>query len=54
VRFVLTPETLLLFYPNGQPFLTSVELARRADAEHARAERLAERLRALGLDPDEV
>ncbi|WP_462321145.1 Uma2 family endonuclease [Halochromatium sp.] len=66
IRFALTPETLLLFYPNGQPFLTSVELARRAeeasaraeqeaaraDAEHFRAERLAERLRALGLDPD--
>lgn len=72
VRFMLTPETLLLFYPNGQPFLTSVELARRAeeasvkaeqeamrakqeamraDAEHTRAERLAERLRALGVDP---
>ncbi|MEA1048745.1 Uma2 family endonuclease [Lamprobacter modestohalophilus] len=68
VRFAMTPETLLLFYPNGQPFLTSVELARRAaeaveraeqetqraDAEHSRAERLAERLRALGLDPDDL
>jgi Uma2 family endonuclease len=102
VRFAMTPETLLLFYPNGQPFLTSVELARRAaeaaeraeqetqraeqetqraeqetqradqeamratqeamrakqeamraDAAQTRAERLAERLRALGLDPDE-
>jgi Uma2 family endonuclease len=95
VRFAMTPESLLLFYPNGQPFLTSVELARRAeeaveraeqetqraeqeamraeqetqraeqeamrakqetmraDAEHRRAERLAERLRALGLDPEE-
>ncbi|MEA1048742.1 Uma2 family endonuclease [Lamprobacter modestohalophilus] len=87
VRFALTPETLLLYYPNGQPFLTSVELARRADeastraeqetkraeqaamraeqesmrakqeamradAEHIRAERLAERLRALGVDPE--
>ncbi|MEA3640177.1 MAG: Uma2 family endonuclease [Lamprobacter sp.] len=87
VRFALTPETLLLFYPSGQPFLTSVELARRAeeastraeqetkraeqaamraeqqamraeqeamraDAEHTRAERLAERLRALGVDPE--
>jgi Fe2+ transport system protein FeoA len=24
----------------------------RADAEHQRAERLAERLRAMGIDPD--
>ncbi|NBC46713.1 MAG: Uma2 family endonuclease [Gammaproteobacteria bacterium] len=82
VRFALTPETLLLYYPNGQPFLTSVELARRAeeaatraeqesmraeqaamraeqeamraDAEHTRAERLAERLRALGVDPESL
>ncbi|MBK1616945.1 hypothetical protein CKO42_00475 [Lamprobacter modestohalophilus] len=68
VRFAMTPQTLLLFYPNGQPFLTSVELARRAaeaveraeqetqraDAEHIRAERLAERLRELGLDPDDL
>ncbi|MFP4077191.1 MAG: Uma2 family endonuclease, partial [Halochromatium sp.] len=73
VRFTLTPETLLLRDPNGQPFLTSVELAQRAekasvraeqeamraeqeaaraDAEHTRAERLADRLRALGIDPD--
>jgi len=80
VRFLITADTLRLFYPDGQPFLTSVELAARAeqaaaraeqeaaraeqaavraeqeaaraDAEHARAERLAERLRALGLEPD--
>ncbi|MFP4245835.1 MAG: Uma2 family endonuclease [Halochromatium sp.] len=73
VGFTLTPETLLLRDPNGQPFLTSVELAQRAekasvraeqeamraeqeaaraDAEHTRAERLADRLRALGIDPD--
>jgi Uma2 family endonuclease len=80
IRFAVTPETLDLFYPSGQPFLTSVQLARRAEqeteratqalaraeqeaaraeheaaratAEQARADRLAERLRALGLDPD--
>lgn len=74
------PETLQLSDPSGRRFLTSVELARRADAEHARAdrearraereaerarqadaraeneraraERLAERLLALGIDPD--
>lgn len=94
MRFALTPETLELFDPSGRPFLTSIELARQADAEQARAleesaraareaaraeqeaeraereaerarqadarankeqaraERLAERLRALGIDPD--
>lgn len=94
VRFTLTPATLLLFYPTGEPFLNSVELARRAkeaaaraeqatvqaaqeaaraaqeavraeqeaaraaqataraEAAQLRAERMAERLRALGIDPD--
>ena len=66
IRFALTPETLEIFGPNGRPFLTSIELARRADQataraqeqatlaqqEHERAERLAARLRALGIDPD--
>jgi len=86
IRFALTGETLEIFDPQGQPFLTSVELAARlrdeaaraarataradqataraeeeaaqarsarecAEQEHARAERLAERLRALGLEP---
>jgi Uma2 family endonuclease len=72
IRFDLTRDTLAIFDPQGQPFLTSVELAarmraqteraqqeraradqetRRADQEHDRAERLAERLRALGLEP---
>ncbi len=37
VRFALTPATLELFDPAGQPFLTSVELARRAEREAARA-----------------
>ncbi|MDI3284883.1 Uma2 family endonuclease [Polyangium sp. 15x6] len=33
---------------------TGRELAERAEAEHARADRLAEKLRALGVDPDSV
>ena len=75
IRLVLTPVTLEIYHPNGQPFLSSVELARlkkaaearaeqeaaraeqadaRAAQEAARAERLAERLRALGIDPNDV
>jgi Uma2 family endonuclease len=67
IRLVLRPDTLELYHPDGQPFLSSVELARlktaamahaeqeaaRAEQEAARAERLAERLRALGIDPNE-
>ncbi|OUC13542.1 MAG: hypothetical protein B0A82_16715 [Alkalinema sp. CACIAM 70d] len=82
IRFVLTEETLEIYYPDGQRFLTTVELAaRRAEAElqatqakleleatnlqleatnlqleeeRSRSARLAEQLRALGVDPDSV
>ena len=54
IRLVLTPVTLEIYHPNGQPFLSSVELARLKTAAEARAERLAERLRALGIDPNDV
>ena len=37
MRFAFTPGTLELFDPSGRPFLTSIELARRADAEQAQA-----------------
>jgi Uma2 family endonuclease len=50
VRFTVTPKTLELTDPAGRPFLTSVELARRAEQateraaqETARAEQEAER-----------
>jgi Uma2 family endonuclease len=66
VRFVVGKETLVLHRPDGEPFLSTLELNRlwledraraeaqqaRAEAEHARAERLAARLRALGFNPD--
>ena len=65
IRFVLTPDTLEIYDPEGRPFLNSVELARlvksalaraeqeaaRAEQEAARAQRLAARLRILGVDP---
>ncbi len=68
VRFAVTEAGVSLFYPDGRPFLTFEELARaRAEAEErARAEAAAraeaeerlralrERLRALGIDPDNV
>ncbi|TAD74173.1 MAG: Uma2 family endonuclease [Oscillatoriales cyanobacterium] len=59
IRFELTDTNLHLFQPNGQPFLTYVELGQqftiertRAEQERARADRLADRLRELGIDPD--
>ncbi len=66
IRFSLVGKDLRLYHPDGQRFEMFVEQARRAnaerqradaerqraDAERQRAERLAERLRALGIDPD--
>ena len=68
VRFGLRGRDLLLENPDGTPFLSYVEQARRreaaeaqlsaererAEAERERAARLAERLRALGIDPETV
>jgi hypothetical protein len=49
---------LQLFYPDGSPFTSLTEQRRRADvaveraeAERERADRLAEKLRSLGVDP---
>jgi Uma2 family endonuclease len=57
VRFVVTPETLAVYYPNGQPFLTTIELKQRAEQEKQRADlaelelaRLKQLLLAQGID----
>jgi Uma2 family endonuclease len=66
IRFDLSGEELVIYRPDGKRFLTFLELMeqqelaqRRAEEERKareqvehRAERLAERLRALGLDPE--
>lgn len=59
-RFGITPQgDLQLWRPDGTPFESYVEMAARAEQEslraqmaEQRAERLAERLRQLGIDPD--
>jgi len=43
IRFELTPETLGVYYPDGQPFLTTVELAEQAQQEKRRAEQESQR-----------
>jgi Uma2 family endonuclease len=67
IRFDLSAADLVIYRPDGQRFLTFVELVqqkeqaqrtaeqeRRAREEAQRqAQRLAERLRALGIDPEE-
>ena len=69
VYFLADPETeLRIFRPDGQPFRTMVEIeeerqraqeqaycqSQRAEAEFGRAERLAAKLRELGIDPENV
>jgi hypothetical protein len=38
IGFVLTPDGLNVYYPDGQRFLTTVELAQKAESEKQRAE----------------
>ncbi|QKD84268.1 hypothetical protein HPC62_20665 [Thermoleptolyngbya sichuanensis A183] len=68
IRFEPSESGLQIFRPDGQPFLTFVELEtlrlqaqqqaeqaqQRAERAERRAERLAECLRALGIDPDYI
>ena len=43
IRFGLTPDAFQIYHPDGQPFLSSVELARLKKAAEARAEQEAAR-----------
>ncbi|BAY63847.1 hypothetical protein NIES22_39370 [Calothrix brevissima NIES-22] len=66
IKFTLPPEGLQLYRPDGERFLTYQEISQRfeqerqrAELEHERAEqerqradRLAEQLRALGIEPE--
>jgi Uma2 family endonuclease len=68
IRFTTTPETLVIYRPDGSRFLTFVELGQRLEQTsqqlsetsqqleiaQANADRLAARLRELGVDPSSV
>lgn len=54
IRFELTPETLTIYRPDGDHFLSPVELRQRGDQERQRADRLAAYLRSIGVDPDQL
>ncbi|GAB4467778.1 MAG: Uma2 family endonuclease [Armatimonadaceae bacterium] len=54
VRFEQDEERLRLFHPNGEPFQTFRELMAERDALANRAAKLAERLREMGINPDEI
>ncbi len=52
IRMLPVAGELKLFRPDGTPFRTLSEMEAERDAAVARAEALAAKLRALGLDPD--
>ena len=54
VRFELEQGVFQLYRPDGERFATYVELMEQREQEHQRAERLAARLRTLGIDPEEA
>jgi len=52
IRFEVREGDLQILRPDGRPFETYSELDRRVEEADRRALRLAEKLRALGIDPD--
>lgn len=48
------PDAVAAYYPDGRRFLTFVELGALEEQTRLKAERLAVRLRELGVDPDSV
>lgn len=61
IRFELGENELILYYPNGEPFMSYLEIAQRLkesqnqlDLERQRAEKLATKLRELGINPEEL
>jgi hypothetical protein len=51
-RFEITDETLRIYFPDGRPFESGVDINARAEAQRLRADKLALKLRELGIDPD--
>ena len=55
IRFDTTDAVLRLLRPDGEPFASYTETANQPQqANEERAERLTTRLRAAGIDPDEI
>lgn len=61
IRFDMSGDELQLFRPDGTPFLSFQEVVAQVESAEERAEsaeekatRLAEKLRTMGIDPDEI
>lgn len=54
VRFELEEEGLEIYRPDGQKFINFLESERQRELAQQRAEKLAAKLRELGIEPDEI
>ncbi|GIV15147.1 MAG: hypothetical protein KatS3mg022_0582 [Armatimonadota bacterium] len=54
VRFEKENGDLRIIRPDGQRFLTYLEPQQQAEQKRQRAERLAQRLREMGIDPEQI
>lgn len=54
IIFEMENRELEIYTPNGEKFLTSVELAQKAQQSELKAQKLAQKLRELGINPDEL
>ena len=54
IRFELAEPELIIYYPDGQPFSSYSEETEKAEQERQRAEKLAAKLRELGVNPEEI
>jgi Uma2 family endonuclease len=50
IRFVLTSETLEVYYPNGNLFLTTIEFKQRVETAELEVDRLRQLLHQSGID----
>lgn len=53
VRFEISSGELEIYRPDGEKFLSYVELERQRESAQQRAEKLAAKLREIGINPDE-
>jgi Uma2 family endonuclease len=54
ISFVLGKDELEIYRPNGEKFVSYVELDRQKQLAQEKAQRLAEKLTELGINPDEI
>jgi len=54
IQFVITPDDLAIYAPNGEPFVSLTQAKQERDAAIEKAARLSARLKELGIDPEDL